>query len=112
MSYRIHITRTAERDMDAVAEYIEFSLMNPAAADRLFDQIEEKLAPLSTNPKIHPVVDDPVLRVWGIQFVMVNNYLAFYTIDESERTVYIVRFLFRKRNWEHIMKTECIDKME
>ena len=40
MNYRLHITKTAERDMDDAADYIEFSLMNPIAADHLFDLIE------------------------------------------------------------------------
>ena len=112
MSYRLHITKSAERDMDDAADYIEFSLMNPIAADHLFDLIEEKLSPLSSNPKMYPVVDEPVFRVWGIRFVVVNNYLAFYTIDESEKIVHIVRFLYGKRNWTHILKTEGINQTE
>ena len=112
MNYRLHITKTAERDMDDAADYIEFSLMNPIAADHLFDLIEEKLSPLSSNPKMYPVVDEPVFRVWGIRFVVVNNYLAFYTIDESEKIVHIVRFLYGKRIWTHILKTEGINQTE
>lgn len=33
---------------------------------------------------------------WGIRFIMVNNYLAFYTIDEDKKVVIIVRFLYQK----------------
>lgn len=112
MSYRLRIAKTAERDIDDTADYIEFSLMNPIAADHLFELIEEKLSPLSSNPKTHPIVDEPVLRVWRIRFVVVNNYFAFYTIDESEKIVHIVRFLYGKRNCIHILKTEGINKTE
>lgn len=111
MRYRIHITKTAERDIDDAADYIEYTLMNPIAANHLFDLIEENLSPLSSNPKIHPVVDDPVLCAWGIRFVVVNNYLAFYTIDEPEKVVHVVRFLYCKRDWVHILKAEVIKKI-
>lgn len=109
MSYQLHTTKIAERDINDAADYIEFSLKNPIAADHLFDLIEEKTSPLSSNPKIHPLVDDPVLYAWGIRFIVVNNYLAFYKIDESERIVHVVRFLYGKRNWIHILKTEGIN---
>ncbi len=40
MSYRLHITSTAERDLTQSADYIEFVLKNPSAADSLL--MEEK----------------------------------------------------------------------
>lgn len=35
MSYQVHITSTAEHDIMRAADYIEFTLKNPNAADRL-----------------------------------------------------------------------------
>ena len=43
MSFRIHITRTAEQDLDEAADYIEFVLKNPTAADNLPDLASEKI---------------------------------------------------------------------
>ena len=40
----------------------------------------------------------------GIRFVIINNYLAFYTIDEEKQTVVIVRFLYQKSNWTSILR--------
>ena len=106
MSYLLHITETAERDLAEAADYIEFSLKNPAAADRLFDLLAEETAVLAEQPKLFPLIGDAVLAAWGIRFVRVNRYLAFYTIDEPAKTVHIVRFLYGRRNWAHILKTE------
>ena len=52
------------------------------------------------------LVDDPVLAVWGIRFIRVNNYLAFYTIDEDKKVVIIVRFLYQKSNWNTILRQD------
>ena len=102
MTYQIHITKTAERDLVSATDYIEFTLKNPSAADSLLDKAEERISELSSFPEANAVVDDPVLSAWGIRFTVINNYLAFYTILGD--TVYIVRFLYGKRDWTSILK--------
>ena len=104
MNYNIHITRAAERDLNRAADYIEQVLLNPQAADDLLDEAEAQIGELAEFPEKFSLVDDPVLKAWGIRFTMVKNYLAFYTISEQEHKVYVVRFLFGKRDWVSILK--------
>ena len=104
MNYEVHIKREAENDLNEAADYIEFVLLNPQAADDLLDTVEETLPTLAQYAQRYALVDDPVLRAWGIRFVQIKNYLAFYTISEEEQKVYIVRFLYGKRNWISILK--------
>lgn len=104
MSYNIHITSTAERDINSAANYIEFTLKNPDAADNLLDTVEEQIRSLSEMPERYHIVDDPVLASWEIRFVIINNYLAFYTIEEEQQLVIIVRFLYQKSNWNSILQ--------
>lgn len=106
MNYTIHITSKAERDLNEALDYIEFNLLNPTAADNLLDHTEEKINELSFLPKKYKTVDDPVLSAWGIRLIIINNYLAFYIIDEETKTVHIVRFLHGKRNWMSILRNE------
>lgn len=104
MNYDIHITRAAERDLNSAADYLEFVLLNPQAADALLDKAEKKVGELSTFPEKFALVDDPVLKTWGIRFTLVKNYIAFYGISEENCTIYIVRFLYGKRDWITILK--------
>ena len=104
MNYEVRITRAAENDLNEAADYIEFVLLNTQAADDLVDAVEETLPTLAQYAQRYALVDDPVLRAWGIRFVQIKNYLAFYTISEEEQKVYIVRFLYGKRNWISILK--------
>ena len=104
MNYQVHITKTAEHDIAKAADYIEFVLKNPQAADHLLDVATEKIGELTQMPEKLQLVDDPVLAVWGIRFIRVNNYLAFYTIDEDKKVVIIVRFLYQKSNWNTILR--------
>ena len=104
MSYQVHITSTAEHDIMHAADYIEFPHKNPTAADNLLDAAPEQIGSLADLPQKFRLVDDPVLASWGIRFVIINNYLAFYTIDEEKQTVIIVRFLYQKSNWTSILR--------
>lgn len=104
MSYIIHITTTAERDIMRAVDHIEFSLKNPTAADHLLDDATEQINSLADMPHKFRLVDDPVLASWGIRHIIVNNYLAFYTIDEEKQIVIIVRFLYQKSNWNAILR--------
>ncbi len=103
MSYRIHITSAAERDLNRAADQIEFVLKNPKAADDLLYEAEKQINSLSEFSEKFRLVDDSVLSSWGIRFVIVNGYLAFYTISEKENLVIVVRFLFQKSNWNTIL---------
>jgi len=104
MSYNIHITSAAERDLIRAADHIEFVLKNPKAADDLLNEAEKQINSLSDFPKKFRLVDDPVLASWGIRFVIVNGYLAFYIISEEENLIIVVRFLFQKSNWNVILR--------
>ena len=104
MSYIIHITSTAERDIMRVADYIEFTLKNPTAADHLLDVATKQINSLADMPQKFRLEDDPVLASWEIRHVIVNNYLAFYTIDEEKQMVIVVRFLYQKSNWNTILR--------
>ena len=104
MSYQIHITPPAEHDIVRAADYIEFTLKNPEAADNLLDVVTEQIEALADFPQKFRLVDDPVLTSWGIRFVIINNYLAFYMIDEEKQVVIVVRFLYQKSNWTSILR--------
>lgn len=102
--YNLYITGAAENDLYEAADYIEYVLKNPDAAVRLLDAVAERISTLAQFAKQNALIDDPVLKAWGIRFIQVNNYLAFYVISEEEQRAYIVRFLYGKRNWIGILK--------
>lgn len=103
MSYIIHITNAAQQDLLNAADYIEFVLKNPEAADALLSEAEKQINRLTDFPEKFRLVDDPVLSSWGIRFIIVNNYLAFYIIDAENNIVTIIRFLYQKSNWNAVL---------
>lgn len=104
MSYRVHITQRAEKDLARVLDYIEFSLKNPQAADSLLDEAETALASLDQLPERYAIVDDKLLSAWGIRFIQIKNYLAFYVVAGETQTVHVIRFLYGKSDWRSILR--------
>ena len=102
-TYQVHITRRAERDLARAQDYIEFSLKNPQAADDLLDEAERVLSSLKQMPERYALPGDKLLAAWGIRFVQVKKYLAFYVIAKETQTVHIIRFLYGKSDWRFIL---------
>lgn len=103
MSYIIHITERAKSDMVKTADYIEFMLKNPDAADTLLDKAESAINTLCDFPCRYPLVSDSVLSAIGIRFITIDNYLIFYLVSKTDNAVYIIRFLYEKSNWKSIL---------
>ena len=108
MEYIVHVTSAAERDIGYAIDYIDYVLKNPTAAKQLFTQIKLKLPSLSAMPQRCALVDDSVLALQKIRYLIIENYYAFYQIDESTRTVHILRFLYEKSDWKNILKHSSI----
>lgn len=102
MNYHLHITSVAQRDISQAADYIEFVLKNPKAADDLLEETDQKINALLPFPQEHPIVEDKLLAAWGIRFTQIKNYLAFYVVEENQVTV--IRFLYTKSDWISILK--------
>ena len=102
MNYHLHITSVAQRDISQAADYIEFVLKNPKAADDLLEETDQKINALLPFPQEHPIVEDKLLAAWGIRFTQIKNYLAFYVIEENQVTV--IRFIYAKSDWISILK--------
>ena len=102
MNYHLHITSVAQRDISQAADYIEFVLKNPKAADDLLEETDQKINALLPFPQEHPIVEDKLLAAWGIRFTQIKSYFAFYVIEENQVTV--IRFLYAKSDWISILK--------
>jgi len=98
-------------DVDSCYDYINDTLKNPKAAYNLITEIMNKLNIISENPKIRPLVRDEYLANLGYRLITVKNYLIFYIIDEDNKYLKIVRFLYCKRDWMNILKEKTIEEM-
>jgi plasmid stabilization system protein ParE len=90
--------------VDSSYNYIRNKLESPMAADNLIKKIMESLNKIKENPNVRPLVQDKYLASLGYRLINVKNYCLFYIIDNDNRHIKIIRFLYNKRNWINILK--------
>ena len=93
--YNIKLLRIAEDDFLEIVSYI--SADRPSTAEALATKIEKNLKLLSENPRLGRVPKEEELARLGYRYLVVENYLIFYTIEGL--TVYIHRILHGARDY-------------
>ena len=101
--YSIRLAQKAKKDLRDIHAYIEQELREPATADNMLDRIIEAIESLAHMPRRNILLKDAGLMQRRIRREIVENYLVFYTINEEEKRVQIVRILYNRRDWINIL---------
>lgn len=106
MTYKIEYSIPSKEDIKQSVAYISYQLKNKIAARSLANEVNKLLDILSETPRRSPIVRDSFLAMYGIRLARVKNYFLFYIVDEDTKTIYILRFLYSRRDWIKILKTD------
>lgn len=98
-NYNVRFLSIAEEDFTEIVSFIAAD--NVKAADNLASKIEKNLELLSENPKLGKTPSDDDLKSIGYRYLIVENYLIFYTIEQ--RTIFIHRILHGARNYKALL---------
>jgi len=96
--YEVKIFSTAKQDLLEIIDYL--NTLSPETALRYYDKLTEEIGGLSHMPERCPRPRDLALAAKGYRYLIVENYLVFYTI--SGQTVQIQRILYGRRNYHNI----------
>ena len=80
--YDFVLTETAETDIDDAFMYISETLGNPDAASDLADGLEKQIDKICKRPLTGKLVENDYLRRPDVRRFLVDNYIAYYIIDE------------------------------
>ncbi|HUC88217.1 MAG TPA: type II toxin-antitoxin system RelE/ParE family toxin [Candidatus Binatia bacterium] len=95
----IRLLRAAEEDLTDIIMYIASD--RSAAAIKLTDRFNQKLSLLVDNPHLGSMPRDDSLMDLGYRYLIVDNYLVFYTIEDQ--VVYVHRILHGARDYTQIL---------
>lgn len=99
------LTHTAENDIDETLTYISSVLHNPDAATAFASHLEEQLDELCKSPKNGRLVDNEFLSRDDVRRILVDNYIAYYILDEEERHIIVLRIVYGKRDQDPIISS-------
>jgi|GEM_PF-77395 len=89
---RLKFTPEAQTDLFEIFDYIEKSLFAPTAAVNLIEKIEQACRRLTDYPFSCPIPRDDMLAKKGYRMLLVDNFIAFYMVDENHVTVMRVMY--------------------
>lgn len=104
MEYKLFITQSFANDLDSALEYISLKLVNPTAAGKLLDLVQRDISDICDNPYMHPKYHNETLAENGYRFSVVKNYLIFYKVNEADKIITVMRFLYGGQNVIEILR--------
>lgn len=101
--FEVIIEETAERDLISILSYISDTLKEPAIAKRIFLSIKDQVLSLNQMPYRYAVVNEEPYMQMGIRKISVENYTAFYFVDDKNKIVHVFRVLYNRREWKNLI---------
>lgn len=96
--YKLEFLPIAKNDMLEIVKYISDELKNPEAALRLADEFIIAAENVCTFPYSNNVYSPIKPLKAEYRRIIVKSYMMFYTVDETKKTVTIMRAIYSKRN--------------
>ncbi|KAF0144333.1 MAG: RelE/StbE family addiction module toxin [Nitrospirae bacterium] len=97
--YAVRLLEIAEDDLNEIVTYI--AAENFTAAEALAAKIEKNLSHLSVHPFIGRVPEEEELTRLGYRYLIVQDYLIFYTIEGQ--TILIHRIIHGARDYLRLL---------
>jgi plasmid stabilization system protein ParE len=109
--YALAFSKIINDDVYQSYTYIKETLEAPKAAGNLIEELIDKLNYLKERPYGRPLVQDKYLASLEIRSIKVKNYVLYYNVEENNRIVNIIRFMYNKRDWINILKEKPIKEL-
>ena len=102
MEYRIRYLPVSRQNLDDILKYL--SGFYPGTSSKFVMDLRQCLDTLRTQPLIYSVYADfPVYR-----HIPVDDYIVFYVVNESNKTVEIHRILHGKQSVQSILDKDIL----
>lgn len=98
--YNLEYLPIARQDLIEIVTYISQDLQNPAAANRLAEEIVQAAEKLQLFPYAWPVYLPIRPLQWEYRKLLVQNFLLFYRVDEENKLVTVARVLYARSEYK------------
>lgn len=103
MSYKLVVTKPAEKDLADILQYISKDLSAPKAASDFLNEVLKCYDNLSENPFMYAFCDNDRLRNKEYQKAIIKNYIMFYRVDKDNNLIYVIRFIYGRRDYINLL---------
>lgn len=96
--YKVKINPQAIRELDRIYEYIAKEKFAPEHAKGQIDRIKKAVLSLDTFPQSHQKRNEGRYAEKGYRQLLIDNYIAIFRIDETQKIVYVATIQYQGRN--------------
>ena len=105
--YRVKLSIKAYRDLRNASNYIAIQYSAPIAAAKKVKRLKDTIvSKLSFMPQKYRLVNDTYLASLKYRMMNVENYIAFFSVDENKMVVWVERIVHSKRDWQRLLPTK------
>ncbi|MCI8833009.1 MAG: type II toxin-antitoxin system RelE/ParE family toxin [Clostridia bacterium] len=97
--YEIEFTEDCRDEIRDIYEYISKKLFAEEAAKRLMRKIKKYVTDLAESPELYMKIEKKDKRKRDFRRMVIDNYVILYTIDESNKTIYISHMYYGRKNY-------------
>ncbi len=101
--YSVHYTPLSLRDLKDIYYYIAFELKEPIVAKKQTKRIKDTVKGLSSMPNRFAVLEFEPFLSPGVRKMPVDNFLVFYQVNESSKSVTVIRIFYGGRDIEKLL---------
>ena len=99
MEYKVKLADQFLEEFEEICDYISNKLKNIDASNRLREKVIYNILLLENSPRMCTEIEKVDRTERQYRRLIVNNYVILYTIDETEKIVYIVHIYYGGRNY-------------
>lgn len=102
--YSVLLAPIAIEDLKGIRRYIALELCEPEIATALVNRIQEEILRLQCFPYSHQLIRDSVMAQLGIRYLIVENYMVYFRIQEIIKTIEVLRIAHERSNWQFLFE--------
>ena len=104
MAYKVIVAPEAIDDIQRTYDYIAYKKQSIINAESQISRIQNEIIKLDTLPNAFRLYSKEPWYSRGLRYFPVDNYLIFYTVDEENQTVNVLRVIGGQMDLDQIWK--------
>ena len=101
--YKVIYSPEANEDLKAIYRYIAIDLGEKGTAKNQTERIRRKIHGLTTFPEKYKAVEWKPWSEINMRQVAIDNYVAFYLVDNDKQLVTVVRIFYGGRDIQNLI---------
>jgi plasmid stabilization system protein ParE len=105
-TYSVIYSLEAMDDLREIYLYIAFTLKMPDTAKKQVNRIRKEIRSLDFMPSRYSLVEWEPWKSIGMHKVPVDNFMVYYTVNDYNSTVTVIRIFYGGRDVKNIINSE------